>query len=80
MSISRKSSNSPRSSEVFLTENELSARQNRSVKTLQAERLTGRGVPFVKFGRSVRYRLSDIEAFEVRCLRRSSTDGRACNE
>lgn len=63
-------------SSVFLTEQELSARWKRSVKTTQAERLRGSGVPYIKIGRLVRYRLSDVIAYEERQLRSSTTDWR----
>lgn len=59
--------------EVFLTERELAARQKRSVRTLQNQRISGDGVPFVKFGRSVRYRLCDIVAWEEGSLRNSTS-------
>jgi hypothetical protein len=60
--------------ETFLTEAELAERQHRSIKTLRNERLTGRGVPFVKFGRSVRYRLAYVLAYEDAHLRKSTSD------
>jgi hypothetical protein len=62
------------SGETFLTETELAARQHRSVKTIRNERLTGRGIPFVKFGRSVRYRLADVIIYEDAHLRTSTSD------
>lgn len=34
-----------------------------AVSTLEKLRLTGDGPPFVKLGRSVRYRISDLEAY-----------------
>ena len=57
-----------------ITEVQFAERQNRSVKTIQNDRLTGHGVPFVKFGRSVRYRLSDVVEFEDAHLRGSTSD------
>jgi hypothetical protein len=48
----------------LLTETEVAERQNRSVKTLQNQRVIGNGIPFLKLGRSVRYRLSDVIAWE----------------
>jgi hypothetical protein len=48
----------------FLTESELAERHRRSVRTVQADRLKGGGVPFVKVGKSVRYRLVDVEQWE----------------
>lgn len=49
---------------VFLTEQQLALRQQRSVKTLRNQRVIGGGVPFVKMGRSVRYRLADVIEWE----------------
>ena len=60
--------------QLFLTERDLALRWNVSVKKLQADRLSGRGVQFVRFGRSIRYRLSDLEAFEEINTRRSTSD------
>jgi hypothetical protein len=60
--------------EVFLTEAQLAARHQRSVKTLRNARVSGGHVPFVKIGRSVRYRLSDVLAFEDAAFRRSTSD------
>ena len=47
----------------LLTEIEAAQLRGQSVRTLQAERLHGGGCPFVKLGRSVRYRRSDILRF-----------------
>jgi hypothetical protein len=80
MPTDRNPPNYPSNSGVFLTELELASRQNRSVKTIQAERVAGRGVPFVKLGRSVRYRLSDIESYEAARLKVSTADKGARNE
>ena len=60
--------------EVFLTEQQLAARHQRSVKTLRNARVTGGYVPFVRIGRSVRYRLSDVVAYEQTNLMRSTSD------
>lgn len=45
--------------------NEIEAAQMRcqSVRTLQMERLRGAGCPYVKLGRSVRYRRGDVLAY-----------------
>jgi hypothetical protein len=45
--------------EIFLTEKELAARHQRSVKTLRNARVNG---GFIRF---VRYRLSDVLAYEA---------------
>jgi hypothetical protein len=60
--------------ELFLTETELARRQKRSVKTIQADRVNGSGIPFLKMGRNVRYRMADILSYEAACLRRSTSD------
>lgn len=59
---------------AMLNENQLAKRWNVSEKKLQKERLTGKGVPFLKLGRSIRYQLEAIEAFEAACLRNSTSD------
>jgi hypothetical protein len=61
---------------IFLNETQVAERQGRSVRTLQAERLKGGGIPFVKFGRAVRYRLTDVIAFENAHVRQSTSDTR----
>ena len=58
----------------LLTEQQVAERQGRAVKTLQNQRVTGDGIPFVKLGRSVRYRLSDVEAWEAARVRTSTSD------
>ncbi len=52
--------------QVFLTEVELAKRWRVSTKKLQADRWKEQGVPFVKIGRSVRYRLAEVIAYEER--------------
>jgi hypothetical protein len=47
----------------LLTEAEAAKLRRQSVRTLQAERLRGSGCTYVKLGRSVRYRASDVLAF-----------------
>lgn len=46
-----------------LTEQEVSARTGLSLSTLRAHRFKRTGLPYVKIGRSVRYRVYDLEAF-----------------
>ena len=53
----------------LLTEGEVADRHRRSVKTLQNERVKGCGIPFVKIGRLVRYRVEDVLEYERRALR-----------
>jgi len=59
---------------VFLTERQLATRHRRSVKTLRNARVYGGYIPFIKTGRSVRYRL-DVLACERNNLLRSTSDG-----
>ena len=60
--------------EVFLTERQLASRHQLSVKTLRNARVTGSYIRFVRLGRTVRYRLSDIVAYEEANLVRSTSD------
>lgn len=59
--------------ETLLTEKDLCERWRVSVKKLQSDRLIGGGCVFVKIGRSVRYRLADVQDFEAAHIR--STTG-----
>ncbi|WP_374631137.1 DNA-binding protein [Ferrovibrio sp.] len=53
--------------EILLTENQLWRRwQLASAKKLQADRVRGVGCPYIKIGRLVRYRLSDVVAYEAK--------------
>jgi hypothetical protein len=47
----------------FLTESELEERGFAKKAKLRKDRHLKTGVPYVKIGRLVRYRLSDVEAF-----------------
>lgn len=58
----------------LLDETAVAQRQGRSVKTLRNQRVAGDGIPFLKLGRLVRYRLSDVVAWETACLRSSTSD------
>jgi hypothetical protein len=60
--------------EVFLTEKQLASRHQLSVKTLRNARVSGSYVCFVRLGRTVRYRLSDVVAYEEANLARSTSD------
>lgn len=63
-----------RPADLLLTEDQLADRWQCSVKKLQNDRLTGRGPNYVKLGRSVRYRFSDVLAYEEANLRASTSD------
>lgn len=45
-----------------------------SASTLNKRRVFGDGPPFVKMGRSVRYRRSDLDAWTATRLRKSTSD------
>ncbi len=60
--------------EIFLTEKQLAARHQLSVKTLRNARVSGSYIRFVRLGRTVRYRLSDVIAYEEANLVRSTSD------
>ncbi|HEY8126156.1 MAG TPA: helix-turn-helix domain-containing protein [Methylocystis sp.] len=47
------------------------------VKTLQEWRTSGKGCPFVKIGRAVRYSLADLDAFIVKNTVQSTTEADA---
>lgn len=57
-----------------LNERQLAERWGVSVRTLQAARVKGSGVPFVRIGRSVRYRLEDVLAYEQARLRTNTSE------
>jgi hypothetical protein len=57
--------NQPEARETFLTERDLAYRWSITAKKLQADRLKGGGCPFHRFGRCIRYRLTDVEAYEA---------------
>ena len=60
--------------EIFLTEKQLASRHQLSVKTLRNARVTGSYIRFVRLGRTVRYRLSDVIAYEEANLVHSTSD------
>jgi len=47
----------------YLTEREVSKLTSRALSTLRNDRGAGRGFPYVKWGRFVRYRKRDVMAF-----------------
>lgn len=63
---------------LLLNERDLAARWRISVRTLQNKRVQGCGIPFLKLGRSVRYRMSDVLAHEDAMRRSSTNDGGCC--
>ena len=57
-----------------LNEHQLAERWSISLKKLQADRLKGCGVPFIRLGRAVRYRFADVVAWEERHLHVSTSE------
>jgi hypothetical protein len=49
--------------EVLLTDLDVEQITKRKQSTLQKDRVAGTGIPFVRIGRLVRYRQSDVQAF-----------------
>lgn len=47
----------------MLTETQVAQMLSVGLQTLRNQRTTGKGIPYVKLGRCVRYMLSDIEAY-----------------
>ena len=51
------------SNDDLINEGEAARMRSQSVRTLQMERVQGSGCPYVKLGRSVRYRRGDVLAY-----------------
>jgi predicted DNA-binding transcriptional regulator AlpA len=59
----------------LLSDREVKRITGRARSTLQKDRVTGRGIPFVRLGRLVRYRQSDVTAFlDALPTRRSTSE------
>lgn len=58
----------------FLTDQQLAHRWRISPKTLRNARVKGGPLPFVRIGRLVRYRLSDVESYEASRTRMSTSE------
>ena len=48
---------------ILLTEDQVCEILNLNKNSLQRERCSGYGIPYIKIGRRVRYKLSDIEKY-----------------
>lgn len=62
----------PDNPDNLLVEDEVAAITKQSPRTLQAARLKGGGIPYLKIGRLVRYRSGDVRAW-LDAQRRTST-------
>ena len=47
----------------LITDIELAEIIRRSVQTIRNDRHKGRGLPYIKIGRSIRYNLADVERY-----------------
>ncbi|MBZ9864206.1 hypothetical protein LB515_02345 [Mesorhizobium sp. CA15] len=61
-------------SDRLIDEKALAVRWGVSTRTLQNKRVAGNGIPFLKISSSVRYRMSDVIAFENAAMRLSTSD------
>jgi len=62
----------------LLSDRDVETITGRARSTLQKDRVTGDGIPFVRIGRLVRYRQSDVAAFLASLpIRRSTSEGDA---
>ena len=68
-------SHEPPTTNLLLTELQLAERWAISVKTLQNRRVSGGFVPYIKLSRTVRYRLSDVLAWEGAHLHSNTSEG-----
>lgn len=59
---------------TLLDERQLAELLNVPVRTLQAQRQRGTGIPFVKIGRLVRYEASNVSEYLKGHLRASTSD------
>jgi predicted DNA-binding transcriptional regulator AlpA len=57
----------------LLSDRDVEKITGRARSTLQKDRVTGGGIPFVRIGRLVRYRQSDVNTFLDALPRRRST-------
>ncbi|MHB1184195.1 MAG: helix-turn-helix transcriptional regulator [Desulfobulbia bacterium] len=51
----------------YLSEKEVAVLTGRAVPTLRKDRHYGRGLPYCKVGRLVRYLLQDVDAYMLSC-------------
>jgi len=63
--------------DVLMNENEAALLRGQTVHTLRAERIRGDGCPYVKLGRSVRYRRDDVAKFIASRVVKSTTQADA---
>lgn len=50
--------------DTLISPRQLARRWQRSERSLERDRATGLGVPFIRIGNSIRHRMGDVRAFE----------------
>ena len=60
--------------ETLLTETELATLTKKSVHTLRGQRMRGNGIPFLKLGANVRYRMADVQRYFDEHTRQSTNE------
>lgn len=60
---------------MLLTEQDLASWLGVSVRTVQGWRQRGVGIPFVKFGKTIRYDSDEVERFLANQIRLSTKSG-----
>ena len=58
--------------EKYITEKKVAEITSRALSTLRNERFLGKGIPYIKIGKSVRYKYEDVIEFME--MRRVETD------
>jgi hypothetical protein len=61
----------------YLTEKAVSEMTRKALPTLRNERSLGRGIPYLKVGRSVRYDLDDVISYMEGCKIKTNRQGGA---
>ena len=59
----------------YISEVEVSKITGRALSTLRNERSRGKGIPYIKVGRSVRYNFNDVIDFMESCKIRTKPKG-----
>jgi predicted DNA-binding transcriptional regulator AlpA len=62
----------------LLSDRDVQKITGRARSTLQKDRVSGSGIPFIRIGRLVRYRQSDVRAYIDALPARRSTSETAC--
>lgn len=66
----------PEDPTVLLDEYQVAKRESVSVDKLRQDRHRGTGIPYLKFGGTIRYCVDDIERYRTACIRFSTKEGK----